>query len=388
MSKHRLSEAERERRRTADRERLHQAAEQLLSSEGWQRWVRTRATNGLSRYSFNNQLLIALQTGGTATFVAGFKAWLKLGYAVRKRERAIRILAPMPLGPRKDEKGTGADREEADGEEGRVLFRSVAVFDRRQVDVVDGADPTPLEPPCEPLTGESHRHLLKRLEAFADSVGFSVAFEPVAGDAGGWCDPRAGRIVVAVGLAGNAQVRVLVHELAHGLAVGYREFGRRRAEVIVDAVTFIVCGSVGLDVSGESVPYVAGWGEDGALDAVVEFASTIDVIARRLEDALADQVAGEGWLAHGRAWDLDAPWHLWGNLPVAYRVQVGEEITRPLQVVSVEGREDGIYLFDDLVDAEAFQKAVRRWGGEADLTEEPVHDNHAADRLIDAERLR
>jgi hypothetical protein len=100
------------------------------------------------------------------------------------------------------------------------------------------------------------------------------------------------------------------------------------------------------------------------------------------------QEAGEGWLAHGRAWDLDAPWHLWGNLPIAYRVQVGEEITRPVQVVSVEGREDGIHLFDDLVDAEAFQRAVRRWGGEADLAEEPVHDNHAADRLIDAERSR
>ena len=155
--------------------------------------------------------------------------------------------------------------------------------------MVDGADPTPLEPPCEPLTGESHRHLLGRLEAFADSIGFSVAFEPVAGSAGGWCEAEARRIVIDADLPANAQVRVLVHELAHGLGVGYREFGRRRAEVIVDAVTFIVCGSVGLDVSGETVPYVAGWGEDGALDAVMEFASTIDGIARRLEDALAEE---------------------------------------------------------------------------------------------------
>jgi hypothetical protein len=69
-------------------------------------------------------------------------------------------------------------------------------------------------------------------------------------------------------------------------------------------------------------------------------------------------------------------------------VRVGEECTRPVQVVRVEGREDGVYLFDDLVDAEAFQEAVRRWGGEAEISEEPVHDNHAADRLIDAERER
>jgi hypothetical protein len=54
-----------------------------------------RAAFGLSRYSLNYQLLIALQTSGLASFVAGFRAWLELGYAVRKGERAIRILAPM-----------------------------------------------------------------------------------------------------------------------------------------------------------------------------------------------------------------------------------------------------------------------------------------------------
>jgi hypothetical protein len=291
MSKRsRLSEAEREQRRAEDRQRLQQAAEQLLSSEGWQRWVQTRATNGLARYSINNQLLIALQTDGTATFVAGFRAWLKLGYAVERGQKAIRILAPMPVKRRDEQPADASGAEVEECREGcRVLFRSVAVFDRRQVSPVEGADPAPLEPPCEPLTGDSHRHLLARLDAFAASIGFSVVFESVAGTAGGWCDPDAKRIVVDADLAANAQVRVLVHELAHALGVGYREFGRERAEVMVDTVTFVVCGSVGLDVSGESIPYVAGWGEDGALDAVMQFASTIDELARRLEDAVANE---------------------------------------------------------------------------------------------------
>ena len=35
-----------------------------------------------------------------------------------------------------------------------------------------------------------------------------------------------------------------------------------------------------------SYRYVAGWGEDGALDAIREYAQTIDTIARRIEDAL------------------------------------------------------------------------------------------------------
>ena len=38
--------------------------------------------------------------------------------------------------------------------------------------------------------------------------------------------------------------------------------------MLVDCVTYVVCSSTGLDVGGESIPYVAGWGEDGALDAI------------------------------------------------------------------------------------------------------------------------
>ena len=46
-----LSDTERERHRQADRERLERAARELLCSEGWQRWVRVRASNGLARYT-------------------------------------------------------------------------------------------------------------------------------------------------------------------------------------------------------------------------------------------------------------------------------------------------------------------------------------------------
>jgi hypothetical protein len=35
------------------------------------------------------------------------------------------------------------------------------------------------------------------------------------------------------------------------------------------------------------VPYVTGWGQDGAPDAVTEFAQLIDDLARRVETALS-----------------------------------------------------------------------------------------------------
>jgi hypothetical protein len=68
-----LNDDEREQRRAQHRERLKEAAEQLLTSERWQRWVRVRAQGGLARLSLNNQPR-ARCLGPDATFVAGFKA--------------------------------------------------------------------------------------------------------------------------------------------------------------------------------------------------------------------------------------------------------------------------------------------------------------------------
>jgi hypothetical protein len=89
----------------------------------------------------------------------------------------------------------------------------------------------------------------------------------------------------------------LIHECAHALGVDYQRYSRAQAEVIVDTVTFVVSASVGFAVDGETIPYVAGWGEHGALEAVTEFAETIDKLARRIEGALSrsanDQRASE-----------------------------------------------------------------------------------------------
>ena len=49
--------------------------------------------------------------------------------------------------------------------------------------------------------------------------------------------------MVDSGQPANAQLRVLVHEMSHALGVGYREYGRERAEAIVDTATHLVCSS-------------------------------------------------------------------------------------------------------------------------------------------------
>jgi antirestriction protein ArdC len=113
-----LSDSERDARRKADRDRIEQAARGLLTTDGWQRWITVRATNGLARYSLRNQMLIAIECharGITPTYVAGFRAFLDLNRCVRKGETAIRILAPFTV------KERDADGEETG--ETRTFFR-------------------------------------------------------------------------------------------------------------------------------------------------------------------------------------------------------------------------------------------------------------------------
>jgi hypothetical protein len=76
------------------------------------------------------------------------------------------------------------------------------------------------------------------------------------------------------------------HEVVHALGVTYQTHTRPEAEVIVDTATLIVLAGAGLDTSGETIPYVAGWGEAGALEVVTEQAELIDRLARTVEDAI------------------------------------------------------------------------------------------------------
>ena len=269
---------------------LEDAVRALLASEGWARWVRVRSRNGLSRYSWFNQVQIAAQRPD-ATYVCGRGDWRRLGYDLADGQwrRPIWILAPFT--GKQTETITDETGDAAELERRYRYFRAVKVYDRSQVRPIDGAEPVDLAAPGEPLAGDSHAHLLAPLGALAESLGYRVVARALGRDgAQGWCDRRAREIVVNSQRPANARVRILVHELAHAHPAGqldYEHFTREHAEVLVDTVTYVVCGQIGLDVAGESVPYVASWGEHGALQAVHTFAETVDAVASAIEDAVA-----------------------------------------------------------------------------------------------------
>lgn len=48
------------------------------------------------------------------------------------------------------------------------------------------------------------------------------------------------------------------------MGIDDRSCSRPQAELMVETVTLLAASTVGLAVDGETIPYVAGWGEDGA----------------------------------------------------------------------------------------------------------------------------
>lgn len=281
-----LTDGEREQRRQAQRRQFEDALSALLSSDGWRRWLRTRAT--LHAYSANNTLLIAHQAwarGISPTHVAGFRAWLKLGRAVRKGERGLSIWAPMRVKAR--------DEDGQETEEKKTVFRIAKVFDVSQTKPLPDTVPAPLHPPpSAAIEGNSHAHLLAPLEQLADGLGYSVVWSPeLPGGAKGLCRRKERQIEVLSSIAPNYGVSVLVHELCHALVGERDELGSidyALEEIVVESATYIACASAGLATDVDSVSYVAGWaGDNDPLAVVEQAAKLIDELARLIEDAIA-----------------------------------------------------------------------------------------------------
>src|SRR5208283_2083062 len=110
----------------------NQAIEQLITAlnegRGETLTQYLTAIGRFRRYSLRNVMLIASQKP-TATHVAGFHTWHKLGRFVKKGEKGILILAPIVR--RKNE---SKEQNETDESSTAVGFRAAYVFDVSQTD--------------------------------------------------------------------------------------------------------------------------------------------------------------------------------------------------------------------------------------------------------------
>jgi antirestriction protein ArdC len=285
-----LTEEQREQRRAEQRALVVASIEQLRSSDGWRVYLAARAR--FRSYSPRNILLILAQHPN-ATRVAGFRAWLDLGWCVTKGSTAIRIWAPCPPSKRqlKAWRDAGADPDARP----RTGWRLASVFAQDQVaELPPPARPVALEPPIAEIGGDSHEDLIANLVGLADEVGYTVVFGDT-GAADGLCNATQKRIAVAERLAANGQLAALIHELAHALVADDPDAPRldyAQGELVAESVAFSCCQTIGLDTTANSIPYLTSWAQDASLEVLEQTAALTSRLADRIEGVLLADPAG------------------------------------------------------------------------------------------------
>jgi antirestriction protein ArdC len=264
-------------------EELAQAVE-AGKSETLKQYLKTMGR--LHRYSLQNTLMIHFQRH-SATHVAGFWAWQRLGRHVKKNERGIAIMAPVVY-RRKD-----PSTDPAEDEENEVVraFKTAYVFDVSQTD----GKPLP-EFAC--VRGDPQRYL-QRLEGLIAAKGIELKrTDALAGAEGA---STGGAILVKAGLTAANEFSVLVHELAHEM-LHRAEDGKSRdkkvKETEAEAVAYVVCQGIGLDVNTSCCDYIQLY--DGDRKTLMNSLGRIQrTAAEILEEVTADHdecprdVAGE-----------------------------------------------------------------------------------------------
>jgi antirestriction protein ArdC len=191
------------------------------------------------RYSLRNVMLIASQKP-TATHVAGFHSWHKLGRFVKKGEKGIMILAPIVRG-----KTESKEQKETDESSTAVGFRAAYVFDISQT---DGQE----LPTIGSVNGEP-REYRERLAKFVTEQGIALEYSddiaPARGTSAG------GKITLLPGQSAAEEFATLAHELAHEMM--HRDERRsstskRSRETEAEAVAFVVCHAIGLETGSAS----------------------------------------------------------------------------------------------------------------------------------------
>jgi hypothetical protein len=166
------------------------------------------------------------------------------------------------------------------------------VFDRSQVaPLPPPAEPAPLDPPIVSMTGFELAWAWWPLTDLAVELGCEVRVERMPERQGGCYVPATGWILINSTKSANHRVKTLVHELGHALLRleppdGELSLSYSEEELVVESIAYAVCGSLGLDTTGYSIPYLAS-GSEGARLATIELAAkTIDRIAKRIEGAV------------------------------------------------------------------------------------------------------
>ena len=218
-----------------------------------------------SHYSLANQMLIFAQRP-TATYLLGYRSWLKAGYQVRKGEKGIAIYAPMRF-----RSCTTDDPADDSTTATRVGFRVAYVFDLAQVEPLAGTDTTAF---AAHFTDTRAAELaIARLHAFLVGHNVELEYKHLTPGLMGCTNGR--RITCALGQPAPVEFATLAHETTHLLlhfpADRSARPDRITRETEAEAVAWVLCTQLGLAGTEASVEYIRSYrGTPDTLDASLE----------------------------------------------------------------------------------------------------------------------
>ena len=271
--------------------KLEYGVKGIFDSEEYIRYLNTMSK--FRHYSLNNQLLICIQCP-EATMVAGFNDWKKkFGRSVKKGEKGIKILAPMPIKVKAeeeemDENGvthyTGSSIEKI-----ITLFKTVTVFDVSQTE----GNPLP-EFEVSELEGSVHDYD-SLLEAIIQSAPCDVCFDKIENGSKGYYSILANKVVVNTGMSEEQTLKTCLHEIAHAMLHNKERAkaepkDKPTKEVEAESIAYTVANALNIDTSSYSFKYVASWSTGKTVPELKASLETIKDTAFDLVDRIEKQM--------------------------------------------------------------------------------------------------
>ena len=242
------------------RKDIETGVKELRNSGTWQRYLDFMGR--FHQYSWNNILLMLMQSNGNSSLVAGFRQWQTRGRVVRKGEHGMKIFG-FSTRTVKDEDGNPQLDENGDPIQ-KVWYPILTVFDVSQTDPIDKeTDPIEQMKPSE-LEGADALGLVGRMTAWLESKHWRVGHESMGRDVKGYTTMDGSRrIMLNEQNSPRQDAKTILHETAHmllhqGLPEG--EYGRHRGiyETEAESVAYVVAKYMGMDTGEYSIRYVAG----------------------------------------------------------------------------------------------------------------------------------
>lgn len=268
-------------------ERIEQGLATINTDKDWLQFLKFQSL--FYQYSFNNTMMIFLQKPD-ATYVMGYKAWVKIGRYVRKGSKGLVILAPCIKRVeifREPQDKTEYHDAEGEKETREILsgFRLAYVYDIADTEGSDEMLPVLVKGLMG--NGESEKEIYDRLYSVL-SKEFTIN-EVVGTSSKGSFNRESGIITVRSDLEYLQRVKTLLHELAHAYDFELNpgeDIPRNRRELIAESVSFVVSMRLGLDTSSYSISYIKSWLKD--TDELKAIADTVQKVSCKIIKMLAE----------------------------------------------------------------------------------------------------